>query len=277
MRLRAFAVLLLLVSASAPAANEAASIALSAQDGPSLDAPFRPPVVFTLRPDANGTAYWEEAGDEDFLASVARWQIQIYDFDGRKVDYVQGLGPPASASVPWDAVGRDGRPLRDAFYTARFVWQDAGGANHASEPIKVGLLTPPGLQDFVGPQVRLSYTADGLVIRLAENLTFEAGEWAMKPEAAETLDHIADFLRLYPDHRLLIQGHTDTTGSARFNKMISLRRSRTIYDYLVRRGVGEERIVTEGLGASRPLASNATPEGRRRNRRVEIVLLKAVI
>ena len=71
---------------------------------------------------------------------------------------------------------------------------------------------------------------------------------------------------------MLIEGFTDSTGSAEFNQGLSERRALAVRSALVDAGVSPQRISTEGYGMARPVADNSTPEGRQRNRRVEIVI-----
>ena len=74
----------------------------------------------------------------------------------------------------------------------------------------------------------------------------------------------------YPQTSILVEGHTDSTGSDAYNQQLSERRANSVRKLLVQRGVQEQRITILGYGESRPIATNATPEGRQMNRRVEI-------
>jgi outer membrane protein OmpA-like peptidoglycan-associated protein len=69
-----------------------------------------------------------------------------------------------------------------------------------------------------------------------------------------------------------VAGHTDSTGSADYNRQLSQRRATSVADYLVSRGVGQARIMTAAGGEEHPIASNATEQGRSANRRVEVTL-----
>jgi outer membrane protein OmpA-like peptidoglycan-associated protein len=73
-----------------------------------------------------------------------------------------------------------------------------------------------------------------------------------------------------PDYLLDIEGHSDSIGSARINKLLSARRAATIFDYLVSKGIQADRILTIGYGSEKPIADNSTEEGRSKNRRVEL-------
>nr|2LBT_A Chain A, Uncharacterized protein Rv0899/MT0922 [Mycobacterium tuberculosis] len=92
------------------------------------------------------------------------------------------------------------------------------------------------------------------------------------PAAYEILNRVADKLKACPDARVTINGYTDNTGSEGINIPLSAQRAKIVADYLVARGVAGDHIATVGLGSVNPIASNATPEGRAKNRRVEIVV-----
>ena len=70
-----------------------------------------------------------------------------------------------------------------------------------------------------------------------------------------------------------VAGHTDSTGSEQYNQSLSERRAATVAQYLEAKGVATQRILTVGMGESRPVADNGTPEGRQANRRVEITMV----
>ncbi|HHB12864.1 MAG TPA: OmpA family protein, partial [Chromatiales bacterium] len=86
------------------------------------------------------------------------------------------------------------------------------------------------------------------------------------------LDSVAVVLKKYKDTRLRVVGHTDSTGSARYNQLLSQQRAQAVADVLIRDGVPATRITVIGRGENDPIASNATPEGRAQNRRVEILI-----
>ena len=71
-----------------------------------------------------------------------------------------------------------------------------------------------------------------------------------------------------------IQGHTDIVGSDQYNQVLSEQRALVVYAYLVEKGINPERLSSRGFGASRPVTTNETDEGRARNRRTELLILK---
>ena len=88
----------------------------------------------------------------------------------------------------------------------------------------------------------------------------------------ERIDQLVAVARSCPTIRLEVDGHTDLIGSPSFNRALSERRAAVIVEALVLQGIEPDRLVAVGYGASRPVASNRTPEGRARNRRIEWVV-----
>lgn len=89
------------------------------------------------------------------------------------------------------------------------------------------------------------------------------------------LNDISAVLNQYPETRIVISGHTDNTGAYSYNMDLSVKRARSVADYVVRRGVNPNRITINGFGPDRPIASNSTTSGRAQNRRVEIQIFPA--
>ena len=95
---------------------------------------------------------------------------------------------------------------------------------------------------------------------------------ALTAEGQAKVRGAAQMLKRYPDRGIEVSGYTDSTGSEARNQRLSERRAEAVKQILVESGVSASRITTTGYGASNPVASNATAEGRAQNRRVEIVL-----
>jgi outer membrane protein OmpA-like peptidoglycan-associated protein len=114
--------------------------------------------------------------------------------------------------------------------------------------------------------------ARGTVITLSGNVLFASNKSALLPGAQSRLEQVADAIRNRNDKHVLIEGHTDSKGSAATNEALSKARADAVGAYLTSRGVPADRITTAGLGSSRPIADNKTADGRANNRRVEIVL-----
>lgn len=115
-------------------------------------------------------------------------------------------------------------------------------------------------------------TARGLELTLASDLLFNTGSSTLKAGGTLQLNRLADFMQSNPKTRVMIEGYTDSTGTAAFNEELSQARAQAVAGALESAGVPAERIQTVGRGRNFPVASNATPEGRQQNRRVDIVL-----
>lgn len=145
-------------------------------------------------------------------------------------------------------------------------------------------VTPPGgkekifaLQDFdrqiLQDRSDLGVTeeAGGILVKFGSDVLFAFDKYALKPGAGKGLGELAQLLRGYPGHPVVVAGYTDDVGKPAYNKKLSLNRAASVKDWLVANGqVPEACISIEGYGEADPVASNATAEGRQRNRRVEV-------
>ena len=105
-------------------------------------------------------------------------------------------------------------------------------------------------------------------------LVFDFDSSTIKPEAYPLLDEVAVILENNPEIKGEIRGHTDSTGPAEYNIQLSEKRAKAVEKYLEDKGLDPARFTSKGYGASQPIASNETPEGRQENRRVELVRTK---
>jgi outer membrane protein OmpA-like peptidoglycan-associated protein len=117
-------------------------------------------------------------------------------------------------------------------------------------------------------------TAEGLVIT-PRDIIFRTGSAELQPGGEASIDRIAQFLRQNPDRKILIEGFTDSTGSATVNQQLSEQRADAVRLALANAGVNASRIEIRGMGPAEPLASNDTTSGRLLNRRVRIVISNA--
>ena len=114
--------------------------------------------------------------------------------------------------------------------------------------------------------------ARGMVITLSGSVLFATGKYDLLPIAKEKLDEVAKALSDQGYKSMLVEGHTDSVGKASDNETLSLKRAESVRTYLVTRGIPSDKIRAAGLGSSRPISENTTPDGRANNRRVEIVV-----
>ena len=105
-------------------------------------------------------------------------------------------------------------------------------------------------------------------------LNFGSDRADIEPRYRAQLDEVVRVLRRNPEIRVRIDGHSDASGGESYNQKLSERRARSVRDYLVSAGIPADRVEAAGMGESQPIASNATPEGRARNRRTEVTVLK---
>jgi outer membrane protein OmpA-like peptidoglycan-associated protein len=120
--------------------------------------------------------------------------------------------------------------------------------------------------------LQLRQTESGVVVTLGDVL-FESGETQLRQEAMASLVEVVDLLQSEPDKLIRIEGHTDSTGDSETNLEISALRASAVLDALVSLGVDAARFTSAGMGEDFPIASNETEEGRRQNRRVDVILL----
>ncbi|GMG82944.1 OmpA family protein [Paralimibaculum aggregatum] len=118
------------------------------------------------------------------------------------------------------------------------------------------------------PLVAARCVAELNALMTAEPLAFAPGSAVLEPHTAPTLDRAAALLGRCAPGRLEIGGHTDSQGSEGFNQRLSQARADSVREALLARGIGPRRLVARGHGESSPIASNATEEGRARNRRI---------
>ena len=112
---------------------------------------------------------------------------------------------------------------------------------------------------------------EGLVLRLGEIL-FDTDSYTLKNESRETIDNIIEAIKkTYPDREIIVQGHTDNTGSEEYNKTLSERRAKTVADYILP-NLNHDKLSYSGFGDKEPIAPNDTAEGRSKNRRVDIII-----
>ncbi len=127
-------------------------------------------------------------------------------------------------------------------------------------------------QDLSGV-VLVERIGEGIKITVSSVVLFESDTYALSNTPQEQLKKMAKTLINYKDTELLIAGHTDGTGDAKQNQILSEKRAESLADFLVAHNVPQSRMVTQGFGEQTPKVSNGTDEGRRMNQRVEIAIV----
>jgi len=119
---------------------------------------------------------------------------------------------------------------------------------------------------------KIERVGEGIKITFESGILFDVDKSEVKPEAQANLAKLATILNKYPDTDVLVEGHTDATGSDEYNMDLSIRRSNSVGNYLSGQSVMSNRLRLMGYGETQPATSNDTQEGRQLNRRVEIAV-----
>lgn len=120
--------------------------------------------------------------------------------------------------------------------------------------------------------VTVTRKGDDIILNMPGNVTFRTDSADLNAQFYKVLDGVALVAKKYDKTIIEVAGHTDSTGTADYNRQLSQRRASSVSGYLVSRGVAQARIMTAAGGEDHPIASNATEQGRASNRRVEVTL-----
>jgi uncharacterized repeat protein (TIGR01451 family) len=191
-----------------------------------------------------------ETGDPD---KVTAWKLTIFDAQGAVVRELKGVGAPPAA-ISWDGLNEAKRIVKGGeIYQYQLELQYAEGSRTTSARRLFGVNQTTAIS------LKLSGSA------------FVSGSDVLSAEAHQTLEKTAELLRKYPEEKVIIEGHADAQGSRTANLEISRKRAEAVRAYLVDVAkIPAERFTVRWYGSSRPVASNASSEGRTLNRRVEI-------
>ena len=187
-----------------------------------------------------------------------------------------------SVELEFDATGRSGRDMGWVERTWEFT-ADADSTTLEFTSLTQSPQTGYGAAidrvtvDLVGEgPLRVTESADEIQVSLGAEILFDTGESTLRAQATEALGQLAALIRANPDLPIEIEGHTDSVGTAAYNAQLSLARAESVKRWLMANGsVVGERMTTRGFGPTRPVAPNATAEGRQQNRRVEVRLRKS--
>ncbi|HUR91360.1 MAG TPA: OmpA family protein [Gemmatimonadaceae bacterium] len=126
--------------------------------------------------------------------------------------------------------------------------------------------------DAAIPGADVTRIGEGIAVTFESGILFPYDSDVLLPAARGNLDQLANSLNKYPGSSLTIVGHADSVGSDSYNQALSERRARAASAYLQSKGVASSRLTALGRGETEPLFSNASEDGRRRNRRVEVAI-----
>lgn len=232
--------------------------------------------------DRDTTTYLLEFQD---ASDIEKYALSISGAETEKV--FSGTGRPPMQFV-WDGKSDRGSVVSDGRYTALASLRDEVGNEGKSPAVFVNVDISRPLLSVVAEEEPLETlvvqspvmkTEAGLVISLAAEVLFDTGKDALKLSAHPTLLKTANLLKKHPNRKIRVEGHTDNVPihNEEFpnNQALSEGRAKSIMKFFANAGgIPEGRMTAGGFGQTRPIAANATPEGRQKNRRVEIILLK---
>ncbi|MGI2898511.1 OmpA family protein [Shewanella algae] len=127
-------------------------------------------------------------------------------------------------------------------------------------------------QQLASTGVSVTRVGDTIVLNMPNEVTFQVDKTDLSSGAMRVLDSVVLVAKEYDKTQLNVVGYTDSSGSESYNLRLSQVRASEVGNYLIRKGVSGQRVLTQGRGEASPIASNATPQGRAQNRRVEIIL-----
>lgn len=128
------------------------------------------------------------------------------------------------------------------------------------------------LRGSLNSNISVTNTGDYLIVNMPQDLLFATDSASVRSDLTADLRAVAASLLRYPNSRIEVIGHTDNTGAAAYNQDLSQRRAVSVAGVLRDSGVPGNRISAYGRGEDQPVASNLTPDGRAKNRRVEIII-----
>ncbi|WP_337042190.1 OmpA family protein [Emticicia sp. 17c] len=152
-------------------------------------------------------------------------------------------------------------------------------SSHKKDPVaadaaaKIGIMLDKLSTDLISAttgKAEIVRTGEGINITFQPDFYFESSSEKLTADAKSLLNEISGTLSRYPYTEVFIEGHADSSGNQWTNKKLSENRAKAVALYLKGQGIVAERLAIAGYGATRPIESNATPEGRRRNRRVVV-------
>jgi outer membrane protein OmpA-like peptidoglycan-associated protein len=129
------------------------------------------------------------------------------------------------------------------------------------------------IKEIKSAKVEKVNNGEGLKVTFDAGILFATGSSTLSPDSQDALTKFAQTLVENPETNISISGHTDNTGSDAINQPLSEKRAESVANFLALKGVARNRMTTVGNGSKQPVVSNDTPEGRTKNRRVEIIIL----
>ena len=214
------------------------------------------PAEFNGCPDTDGDGVVDKSDDCPSVAGL-KSLAGCPDADGdgvtdSKDNCPNEAGPAANNGCPWPDTDKDGVLDKDD-----------------KCPNEAGTVANNGCPE-IAPTPAVMKTLNDY----AKTILFDTGKSSIKKQSESVLQNITAILKEYPRAKFSIDGHTDSVGSKALNQRLSEARASAVMTYLIENGIDSGRLTATGYGEENPIDSNATREGRKNNRRVEVVLVK---
>lgn len=146
-------------------------------------------------------------------------------------------------------------------------------AQQAQKRAEMARMEAQRLQSELSDVKAKAKKTQGAVVLTLGDVLFGFNKSDLKPGVERNLQPLAQFLQRHPERQVIVEGYTDSTGSASYNDKLSQERAKSVKQFLVRNGIDPNRVITKGYGEEYPVASNSNAAGRQQNRRVNVVIL----
>lgn len=214
--------------------------------------------------------------DNQIEATVAVNKKTLTVFKGNTIDAISRQAVEASIEITDNATGKVSETFTTNSATGKFIITLPSGKNYGIAVKAPGYLfhsenfdLPAGSDDnLVNKTIELKNIAIGSKIAL-RNIFFDHGKATLRAESNAELDRLVKLMQDVPKLVIEISGHTDNTGSAAVNDVLSQQRADAVVNYLKGKGIAATRMTAKGYGSNIPVASNNSEEGRQQNRRTE--------
>lgn len=204
------------------------------------------------------------------LFAAACQTIDPYTGETKVSNTAKGAGIGAAAGAVIGAIsGDDARERRKR----ALIGAGVGGLAGAGVGAYMDKQEAELRKELQGTGVSVTRQGDNITLNMPSNITFKTGSADLDSRFFKVLDSVFLVLKKYDQTIIEVAGHTDSVGSEQMNQSLSERRASTVSQYLVSKGLKQERMIVIGAGETRPVATNDTDSGRAQNRRVELTLL----
>lgn len=180
---------------------------------------------------------------------IAMFKLETYNEPPEIMEVRVGTG----------TVVRIAKKGKDGYFRFEILKPDPSKLNKLDEKDKVVVLTKE---------------EEEVLKKAFDNLEFETGKDIIKPESYASLNELAGLMKKKPNWKLKVSGHTDNVGQPAKNMELSKKRAIAVKKYLAAQGIQDDRFIAKWYGQTQPIASNKTPEGRQKNRRVEMLIIE---